>query len=136
MLCLFHGGLSGAASGRERMTEATGATGPLQARFEDGLRFLATALALGAAGRSEAAAVSAALDALRCFLAVLEAAAARHLPDPDGDVSRLHDQCVALLTLHQDAPDAARHALEAAQLARDVAARLLPMLVMEGGDRS
>lgn len=111
------------------MTGAAGASGPLQARFEDGLRFLAAALALGASARNDAASVSAALDALRCFLAVFEAAAERRLPDPGGEMAGLRDQCLALLTPRQAAEDAARHALEAAQLARDLAARLLPRLM-------
>lgn len=111
------------------MTGAAGASGPLQARFEDGLRFLATALALGSSARNDAASVSAALDALRCFLAVFEAAAGRHLPDPEGEMARLRDQCLALLTTRQTSADAAFHALEAAKLARDLAARLLPRLM-------
>lgn len=111
------------------MTGASGATGPLQTRFEDGLRFLATALALGASARNDAASVSAALDALRCFLTVFEAAAERRLPDPEGEMARLRDQCLALLTTRQGASEAALHALEAAQLARDLAARLLPRLL-------
>lgn len=106
-----------------------GPSGPLQARFEDGLRFLATALALGTAARSDAASVSAALDALRCFLAVFEAAAERHVPDPEGELAHLRNQCLALLTPAQGAPEAARHAVEAAKLARDLAARLLPRLI-------
>ena len=105
-----------------------GPTGELQERFEDGLRFLAAALALKA-GRSVPAAISAACDAVRCFLKVFEAAAARHLPDPRGELPRLKDQCTALLNLGQDPVDALEHALEAARLARDEAARLLPRLM-------
>ncbi len=111
------------------MTGAVGASGPLQARFEDGLRFLAAALPLGASARSDAASVSAALDALRCFLAVVDAAAQRRLPDPEGEMARLRDQCLALLTIRQTSADAAFNALEAAKLARDLAARLLPRLM-------
>lgn len=110
---------------------ATGPSGPLQARFEDGLRFLAAALALGTDRRNAAAAVSAACDAIRCFLEILGAAAERHLADPDGELPRLREQCVALLTTRQNPEDAMVHALEAARLARDQAARLLPEL-MEG----
>lgn len=106
-----------------------GPTGELQGRFEDGLRFLATALALKADRRSLPAAISAACDAVRCFLRIFEAAAERHLPDPRGELPRLRDQCVALLTLGQDPVDALDHALEAARLARDEAARLLPHLM-------
>ena len=68
---------------------ATGATGPLQLRFEDGLRFLATALALQSDHRSSAATLSAACDAMKCFLSILQAAAERHLEDRDGEVARL-----------------------------------------------
>lgn len=105
-----------------------GPTGELQERFEDGLRFLAAALALKA-GASLPAATSAACDSVRCFLKVFEAAADRHLPDPRGELTRLRDQCTALLTLGQDPADALDHALEAARLARDEAARLLPRLM-------
>ncbi len=106
-----------------------GPTGELQERFEDGLRFLATALALRADRRSLPAATSAACDAVRCFLKVFEAAAERHTPDPGGDLLRLRDQCAALLTLGQNADEALEHALEAARLSRDEAARLLPRLM-------
>ncbi len=108
-----------------------GPTGELQERFEDGLRFLATALALRADRRSLPAATSAACDAVRCFLKIFEAAAERRTPDPQGDLPRLRDQCVALLTLGQNADEALEHALEAARLARDEAARLLPRLMSE-----
>lgn len=111
------------------MTWESGPTGPLQARFDDGLRFLATALALGADRRNASASLTAACDAVACFNAIFEAAAARHLPDPRGELNRLRDQCRALLTLHQDAEDALIHVLEAARLARDEAARLLPQLM-------
>lgn len=106
-----------------------GGSGSLQSRFEDGLRFLTVALALQRDGRHPAAAVSAACDALQCFLSVLDAAAARHLPDPEGRVQRLRAQCVALLSPAQPAEEALRHALEAAGLARDEAARRLPALL-------
>lgn len=108
-----------------------GPTGELQERFEDGLRFLATALALRADRRSLPAATSAACDAVRCFLKIFEAAAGRHLPDPGGELPRLRDQCAALLTLGQNAEEALEHTLEAARLARDEAARLLPRLMAE-----
>jgi len=111
------------------MTEPAGLTGELQARFEDGLRFLVTALVVAADHRNSAAAISAACDAVRCFLKIFEAAAERHLPDPHGEVTRLRDQCVALLSTEQDAEEALKHALEAARLARDGAARLLPRLL-------
>jgi len=106
-----------------------GAAGPLADRFEDGLRFLATAMAVAGDGRSSAAALTAACEALRCFLSILDEAARRHLADPDGEVARLQAQCQALLTLSQAPEEAARHALEAARLARDVAARLMPQLL-------
>lgn len=106
-----------------------GPTGASQEHFEDGLRFLATALALKGDQRSLPAATSAACDAVRCFLKVFETAAERHLPDPRGELPRLRDQCVALLTLGQNPADALEHALEAARLARDEAARLLPRLM-------
>jgi hypothetical protein len=106
-----------------------GPTGASQEWFEDGLRFLATALALKADQRSLPAAISAACDAVRCFLKIFEAAAIRHLSDPRGELPRLRDQCTALLTLGQYPADALDHALEAARLARDEAARLLPRLM-------
>lgn len=106
-----------------------GAGGPQQAMFEEGLRFLAAALALEVDGRSGKATVTAACDALRCFISVLDAAADRHLPDPEGEVSRLRDQLEALLAPNQTSRDAAHHAVEAARLARDQAAALLPKLM-------
>lgn len=106
-----------------------GAGGPQQARFEEGLRFLAAALALELDGRNGEAIVTAACDALRCFLTVLDAAADRHLPDPHDEVGRLRDQLEALLTPRQASEEAARHAVEAALLARDQAAALLPRLM-------
>lgn len=109
-----------------------GPPGELQHRFEDGLRFLATALALKADRRSAPVATSAACDAVRCFLKIFEAAAERHLPDPKGEMVRLRDQCVALLTLGQTPAEALDHTLEAARLARDEAARLLPQLMSDG----
>ncbi len=109
------------------MPEA-GASGGLQSRFEDGLRFLGIALALEADGRHPGAVVSSACDALKCFLAILESAAERHLPDPEGDIRRLRGQCQALLAPDQGQDEVLRHALEAALLARDEAARLLPHL--------
>ena len=107
----------------------SGPPGPAQARFEDGLRFLAAALALEVDHRHSAAIVSAACDAIQCFLAVFEAAAWRHLPDPDGEVTRLRGQMEALLTPRQAPEEAARNALEAARLARNQAALLLPRLM-------
>ena len=107
---------------------SSGPTGALQSRFEDGLRFLAAALALRA-GRTPAAAITAACDALRCFLAILEAAAERHLSDPEGEVEHLRNQCQALLTQEQDPLEVLDHALDAAKLARDQAARILPRLL-------
>ena len=116
------------------MAGLAGPTGELQARFDDGLRFLVAALALAtdhrdADHRNPAAAVSAACDAVRCFLAIFTIAAERHLADPHGEVARLRDQCVALLSTEQDPEDALKHALEAARLSRDGAARLLPRLL-------
>ena len=108
---------------------SAGAGGPLQSRFEEGLRFLATALALELDGRHEGAIITTACDALRCFLVVLDAAADRHLPDLEGGVARLRDQLEALLTPQQLSADAAHHAVEAARLARDQAAVLLPKLM-------
>jgi len=109
--------------------DSAGPSGPYQVRFEDGLRFLAAALALQADRRSAAAAVSAACDSVQCFLRIFEEAALRHLPDPQGELLRLRDQCTALLTPQQDALTAVGHAIEAAKLARDQAARLLPRLL-------
>ncbi|WP_373467325.1 hypothetical protein [Geothrix sp. 21YS21S-4] len=107
----------------------SGPSGASHARFEDGLRFLAAALALDIDRRNSAAIVSAACDAIQCFLAVFEVAAHRHLPDPQGETARLRGQLEALLTPHQSPADAARNALEAARLARDQAALLLPRLM-------
>ncbi len=107
----------------------TGPSGSPQARFEDGLRFLAAALALEVDHRHSAAIVSAACDAIQCFMVTFDAAAQRHLKDPQGDVTRLRGQLEALLTPRQTPEDAARHALAAARLARDEAARLLPRLL-------
>ena len=106
-----------------------GPTGASQEHFEDGLRFLAAALALKGDQRSLAAAISAACDSVRCFLKIFETAAERRLPDPRGELPRLRDQCAALLSLGQNPVDALDHALEAARLARDEAARLLPRLM-------
>ena len=106
-----------------------GPTGPAQEQFEDGLRFLAAALALRVDRRSLPAATSSACDAVRCFLGVIALAAERRLPDPGGDLTRLRNQCVALLHPGQEAGEALDHALEAARLSRDEAARLLPRLM-------
>lgn len=108
---------------------SSGAAGPEQARFEDGLRFLAAALALEVDHRNSAAIVSAACDAIQCFLVAFEAAARRHLPDPGGETMRLRGQLEALLTPLQSPEQAATHALDAALLARNQAARLLPRLI-------
>jgi len=108
---------------------STGPSGSPQARFEDGLRFLAAALALQLDHRNSAAIVSTACDAIQCFMVTFEAAAQRHLPDPAGDVLRLRGQLEALLTPRQSPEEAARHALEAARLARDQAAALVPRLL-------
>jgi RES domain-containing protein len=113
------------------MTEA-GLQGPYQATFEDGLRLLAAALAIRSGGRWGPAAVTAACAAMGCFLKILEAAAERGLPDPDGDLPRLRGQCQALLNLDQEAAEALDHALEAARLARDAAARVLVALTLGG----
>jgi len=112
------------------MTEPpSGPTGALQDHFDDGLRFLAAALALHVDHRSQSAATSAACDAVKCFLWIFNAAAQRHLPDPRGELTRLRDQCAALLHPDQDSAAALEHALEAARLARDEAARLLPRML-------
>lgn len=111
------------------MTGAAGSTGALQDRFEAGLRFLATALALQQDHRNGQATVTAACDAIGCFLVILAAAAERSLPDPEGEVATLRAQCEALLTPRQSAEDALRHAVQAALLARDQAARLLPLVL-------
>ena len=105
-----------------------GPQGPLAERFEDGLRFLAAALAIRAGQSSSPAAVSSACSAIQCFLKVLEAAAEQRLPDPGGDIARLRAQCDALLTPRQDPGDALVHVLAAARLARDAAARVLVLL--------
>jgi len=107
---------------------SSGSPGQPQARFEDGLRFLAAALALELDHRNSAAIVSASCDAIQCFLATFQFAAQRHLPDPEGETARLRGQLEALLTPRQSPEDAARHALDAARLARDQAAQLLPRL--------
>jgi hypothetical protein len=79
--------------------------------------------------RRGAALVTTACDAIQCFMATFEVAARKHLPDPEGEVMRLRGQLEALLTPRQSPEDAARHALEAARLARDQAALLLPRLL-------
>lgn len=108
---------------------ASGPTGPLQSRFEDGLRFLAAAYALRQDRRNPSAGITSACDALACFMGIFEAAAQRRLPDPEGRVKVLRAQCEGLLAPDQ-APEAAfDHALEAARLARDLAATLLPRLL-------
>lgn len=108
---------------------SSGPPGSLQARFEDGLRFLAAALALDVDHRHSAAIVSTACDAIQCFLLVFEAAAQQRLADPEGETARLRGQLEALLTPSQSAEEAARHAIEAARLARDQAANVLPKLI-------
>jgi hypothetical protein len=108
---------------------STGPSGPPQVRFEDGLRFFAAALALELDHRNCAAIVSAACDAIQCFLAIFELGAQRRLPDPGGETARLRGQLEALLTPRQSPEEAARHALDAARLARDQAARMLPGLL-------
>lgn len=108
---------------------AEGPAGPHQAAFEDGLRFLATALALREDHRNAPATVSAACDAIQCFLRIFAEAAARKLPDPEGELPRLRAQCEALLTPRQGEAEALLNSVEAALLARDQAARLLPLLM-------
>ena len=108
---------------------SAGAAGPPQGRFEDGLRFLTAALVLELDHRNSAAIVSAACDAIQCFLVIFDLSAQRHLPDPEGEIRRLRGQLEALLTPRQSSEEAARHALEAACLARDQAARVLPGLI-------
>jgi len=110
------------------MTEPAGLQGPLQSVFEDGLRLLAAAMAMRAAGERSPAAVTTACSAIGCFLKILQAAQAAGLPDSGGDLARLKAQCEALLTLGQDQVDAVAHVLEAAKLARDAAARVLVLL--------
>jgi len=108
---------------------ASGPIGPHHDQFEGGMAFLAAALAVEQArGSNPAAVVTAAGEALRCFLSILEVAAEKSVVDPE-ELSRLRGQCEALLTLHQSAPDAARHCLEAALLARDAAAEVVPKLM-------
>lgn len=107
---------------------STGPSHELQEAFERGLRFLAAALALHEDHRSGPATVSAACDAIRCFMEIFEAAAQRSLPDPEGEVRRLRAQLEALLTPEQGAEEAMMNAVEAARLARDAAATLLPAL--------
>lgn len=107
---------------------ARGATGPLQARFEDGLRFLAAALALQSDHRNSAATLSAACDAMKCFLSIFQAAAEQHLEDRGGEVARLKNQCEALLHPDQDPEVLLQSAIEAARLSRDRAAALLPKI--------
>lgn len=111
------------------MRAAAGPGGPLAERFEDGLRFLAAALALARDDRNRPAAITATCDALRCFLAIFEAAADARLEDPEGEMRRLQGQCLALLDPGQDRREALEHGLEAARLSRDLAARLLPALL-------
>lgn len=106
----------------------SGPSGPWQAHFDDGLRFLATALALQQ--RAPQVALSAACDALKCFLLIFEEASKRHVADPHGEIEHLKNQCLALLSVQQSLDDAMRHALEAARLGRDQAARLLPQLLI------
>jgi hypothetical protein len=106
----------------------SGPQGPLAASFEDGLRLLAAALAIRASGQPPAAAVTSACGAIRCFLKLLEAAEGQRLADPDGSLARLRTQCEALLTPRQEPADALEHALDAARLARDAAARVLALL--------
>ncbi len=109
---------------------SSGPSGAAQEAFEKGLRFLVAALALDIDHRHGGAIISASCDAIRCFIQVFETAAAQHVPDPEGEINRLRNQLEALLTPGQDPEDAARHALEAACLARDQAAAVLPRLAM------
>lgn len=106
----------------------SGSPGLPQARFEDGLRLLAAALALETRPDAAPAVVSTACDAITCFMATFEAAARGHLKDPEGEMVVLRGQLEALLSPRQSPAEAAAHALEAARLARDQAARLLPRL--------
>ncbi|MDR3669346.1 MAG: hypothetical protein P4L36_00790 [Holophaga sp.] len=108
------------------MTEPAGLQGPLQSVFEDGLRLLAAALAIRGGPERSKAAVTSACSAIRCFLKIIQAGTG--LPDPGGDLVRLKAQCEALLSLGQAPEDALVHALEAARLARDAAARILVLL--------
>jgi hypothetical protein len=114
------------------MTEPAGLEGPLPSVFEDGLRLLAAALALATDQRNLPGAISAACGSIQCFLKILEAAAERRFPDPNGDIARLRQQCSALLSLGQAPAEVLGHALEAARLARDEAARLLVLMVAAG----
>jgi hypothetical protein len=119
------------------MTEPAGLEGPLATVFEDGLRLLAAALAIKGRRTRSPEAVSSACSAIRCFLKILQAGAARRLPDPGGELARLRRQCEALLDPGQDPVEALAHALDAARLARDAAARvlvLLPSAHPGGGD--
>jgi len=102
--------------------------GPLQTSFENGLRFLATALVLQSDHRNSAATLSAACDAMKCFMPIFKAAAERHLEDRSGEVARLKNQCEALLDLKQAPELLLESAIEAARLSRDQAAALLPKL--------
>jgi hypothetical protein len=115
------------------MTGLAGPGGPLASQFEDGLRLLAAALALREDRRSAPAATTAACASMGCFLKILEAGAARRLADPGGDVERLRAQCGALLTLDQAPADALEHVLAAVRLARDEAARIMPLLGPDHG---
>lgn len=108
-----------------------GPAGSPQARFEDGLRLLAAALALDLDHRNGAAIVTASCSALQCFMDILDAAEQRDLPDPEDEGARLRRQLEALLTPRQSPEAAAHHALEAARLARDQAARVLPGLLAQ-----
>ena len=114
------------------MGDAAGLEGPLPSIFEDGLRLLAAALALRADQRSAPAAITAACSAIACFLKILEAAAARHVPDPNGDLARLRRQCAALLSARQEPAEVLEHTLEAARLAGDEAARILAVMTYPG----
>jgi hypothetical protein len=107
---------------------SSGPSGEHQEAFERGLRFLVTALALEITHKNGAAIVTAACDAIQCFLTIFEAASDAKVADPDGEIPRLRNQLEALLTPRQGAEEAAHHALEAARLARDQAALLLPKL--------
>jgi len=111
------------------VTGSAGPSGEIVCRFEDGLRFLAAALALNIDNRNSAAAISAACNALKCFIIIIEKAAKLHFEDPQNEINHLRDQCSALLTIGQEREEATMHALEAAKLARDQAARLLPGLL-------
>jgi hypothetical protein len=110
------------------MTEPAGLEGPLPSLFEDGLRLFAAALAIKGGKTRSPEAVSSACASLRCFLRILEAGAARGLPDPDGNLRRLRAQCAALLDPGQVPEDALAHTLEAVRLARDAAARVLVLM--------